>query len=273
MKKAALLLVTLTLIFLYWLASSNSIKAQIGGDLQNEQTTVKLSDVSRKEADAYLAELLTKETPFPTFYQAHLEAETRINKALSRKIELKFEDMPLVDVIEFFREELDINVQLDLKVLEESSIDTGEKVTAHATEITARSALEFVLRNLDEPLTWIVQYEMLLITTLEESDALLQTKFYDVTDLVVTQGEKNELFLNYEQLQEAINSGCDEDALWLDEDGEGGTVSSVDALGIHCLVIRQTREIHDQIGVILAGLRRLRQKDPVVFKNVKRFGF
>lgn len=273
MKKVALLLVTLTLIFLYWLASSNSINAQIGGGLQNEQTTVKLLDVSREKTDAYLAELLTKEASFPSYYQAHLEAETKINKALSRKIELEFEDLPLAAVIEFFREELNINVQLDQKVLEESSIETSEVVTAHATDITARSALEFVLRNLTEPLTWIVHHEMLLITTLEESDALLQTKFYDVADLVVTQNEKNEWFHNYEQLHEAIQSGCDEEAFWLEEDGQGGTVSFVDALGIHCLVIRQTRETHDQIEVVLAGLRRLRRKEPVVFKNIKRSRF
>jgi hypothetical protein len=106
---------------------------------------------------------------------------------------------------------------------------------------------------------------MLLITTLDEEDALLLTKFFDVTDLVVVRGENNELSLDYEQLKDAIRAGCDEETLWVDEDGEGGTIESFDAVGIHGLAIRQSRQVHDEIEVVLAGLRRLRRKEPAFF--------
>jgi hypothetical protein len=204
MKKTAFVAVTLLLSLICWLISSSLSRAQFGGS-QNEETTIKVIEASSDEVDAYLAELLTKEAALPAHYQAYLEAETRIKTALSKKIEIDFDKKPLTEVVQFFQEELDLNIQLDMKVLEEVPIDTSEPVTVHVADITTRSALEFVLSNLEEPLTWTVRHEMLMITTLEEADALMQIKFFDVTDLVVVRGENNELSLDYVQLKAGIS--------------------------------------------------------------------
>lgn len=222
------------------------------------------------EIAAYLEGLLSKDFPLPDHYKAHLAAEARIKTALSKKIEIDFDDKPLTEVVQFFREELDINMQLEKAVLEEESIDTSEPVTLHTADITGRSALEFILYNLSEPLTWIVQHEMLLITTLDEEDYFMTTKFFDVTDLVVVRGENGKLSLDYNQLIDAIRSGCDEDAIWSDDDGEGGTIESFDAVGIHGLVIRQSRHVLDEVEVVLVGLRRLRRKESAIFRKIKR---
>jgi hypothetical protein len=228
--------------------------------------------MSEDEIAAYLEKLLSKDFPLPNHYKAHLEAEARIKAALSKKNEIDFKDMPLTEVVQFFREELDVNIQLDMKVLEEIPVDTSGIVTAHAADITARSALGFVLNNLEEPLTWTVKHEMLLITTLDEADIDMTTKFYDVTDLVVVRGENHELSLDYDQLKNVIRSGCDQETLWFDEDGgEGGTIKPFEAVGIHGLAIRQTRQVHDEIELILSGLRRLRRKEPAIIRKVNRF--
>ena len=199
----------------------------------------------------------------------HLEAEARIKTALSKKIKIDLEEMPLTEVIQFLGEEWGINIQLDIPTLEEVPVDTSELVTAHAADITARSALEFVLFSLDEPLTWHVQHEMMLITTLEESDAILQTMFYDVTDLVLVRHDQNELSLDYVQLKEAILDACDARALWMYDGGEGGSIEWIDTVGIHGLVIRQTMHVHHEIEVVLEGIGRMRSKEPAIFKNFK----
>ena len=67
-----------------------------------------------------------------------------------------------------------------------------------------------------------------------------------------------------------IKSGCDEGALWFDDDAQGGALISFDAVGIHGLVIRQTRQVIDEVEVLLAGLRQLRRKEPAIHRKIKR---
>jgi hypothetical protein len=95
---------------------------------------------------------------------------------------LHFADAPLEEVAAFVQETYGIPVQLDTQSLEEIGIDPQEPVTVSLNGISLRSAVRYMLKQLG--LTFIIQNEVLLITTQEAAEAQLVTCVYDVRGLV-----------------------------------------------------------------------------------------
>ena len=110
-------------------------------------------------------------------------AEQKIQKALKSPTEMVFVDTPLEQVISFLKDYHGIEIQLDKSALEAASISTDTPITKNIKGISLRSALRLTLHELE--LTYIIQDEVLLITTPEEADARLVTKVYPVADLVI----------------------------------------------------------------------------------------
>ena len=114
------------------------------------------------------------------------EAELRITEALQKpltSVGLDFTQTPLEEVIEFLRDEYEIEIQLDTTALDELGIQPDEPITVNLRKITLRSALRLMLKSLE--LTYIIRDEVLLITTEEEAETLLSVKVYPVGDLVI----------------------------------------------------------------------------------------
>jgi hypothetical protein len=114
------------------------------------------------------------------------EAEKRIDDALRRQLNadgLEYVDEPLEGVVTDLEEQYGIPVELDTVALEEIGIDSTEPVTASLHGITLRSALRIMLQRLQ--LTYMIQNEVLMITTPEEAETQLVAKVYPVADLVL----------------------------------------------------------------------------------------
>jgi tetratricopeptide (TPR) repeat protein len=114
------------------------------------------------------------------------EAERRIETALRSPLKssgLDFADTALEEVVSLIQEQYGIPVQLDMPALEEIGIDPQEPVTVNLHGISLRSALRLMLKQLE--LTYIVQDEVLMITTPEAAEAELVVKVYPVADLVL----------------------------------------------------------------------------------------
>lgn len=114
------------------------------------------------------------------------EAELRISEALQgplTSVGLDFTETPLGEVVEFLRDEYGIEIQLDKSALEEFSIEEDEPITVNLRNVSLRSALRLMLKDLE--LTYIIAEEVLLITTQEEADTRLSVKVYPVGDLVI----------------------------------------------------------------------------------------
>ena len=109
-------------------------------------------------------------------------AEDRILAALDQITAVNFVDEPLANVLEFLGKRHNIEIQFDMRALVDVSMGTDEPVTRRLQNVKLRSALNFVLGDLD--LTWVITDEVLLITTPEEAERYTYTKVYDVTDLV-----------------------------------------------------------------------------------------
>jgi hypothetical protein len=114
--------------------------------------------------------------------------ETAILKALEEKTTLEFADTPFQDVIDALQARHGIVIKLDSAALKDAGFDPAVLITYSISGVPLRSALRLILSDLK--LEWTIRCDVLFITTPEkaESDALMVTKVYDVSDLIaVTQ--------------------------------------------------------------------------------------
>jgi hypothetical protein len=110
-------------------------------------------------------------------------SEKIVEKALLTQVTLDVVETPLNEVAEQLARQLDINVLVDQKALNDVGIDPAMPVSCKVTNLPLRFALGELLRPLD--LTWIVYNGALSVTTPEEAMARLTTRVYDVSTLLV----------------------------------------------------------------------------------------
>ncbi|NQT12542.1 MAG: VWA domain-containing protein, partial [Planctomycetes bacterium] len=110
-------------------------------------------------------------------------AEQRIAAELKAPTELQFIETPLQDVMETLKDYHEIEIQIDQRALDDVGVPADTPITKDLKGISLRSALRLMLRELD--LTYVIEDEVLLITTPEEAEMRLSTKVYPVADLVI----------------------------------------------------------------------------------------
>lgn len=184
-----------------------------------------------------------------------ITSETAIRQALSKRLGLELREQPLAEVIERLGKELEIEVGIDRTALEAVGVPLDSTVTLRAAHVTARSALEATLKPLD--LTWAVRYELLWITTIDEYEQLLDTKVYDVADLVGNSNDATDQFADFAELVDLITATLDPSS-W-DDVGGAGSCQPFQTRGICVLVVSQVRDVHEQIETLLAGIRAHRR--------------
>ena len=111
------------------------------------------------------------------------KAEERISAQLDKPTEIDFQDQPLTDVISFLADFHQIPIILDTDALTAEGIQTDVPVTRTLTGVKLRSALKIILQPLN--LSYVIEDEVMKITTLEIEKNRLQTRVYPVGDLVV----------------------------------------------------------------------------------------
>ena len=111
-------------------------------------------------------------------------AEEKIYKALEQPVEnFDFVETPLRDVVAQIEDAHGIQVEIDIRALEDFGIDQDTPVTKSLSGISLRSALRLIFSELD--LAYIIKDEVMLITTAEEAENNLVLKVYPVADLVI----------------------------------------------------------------------------------------
>ncbi len=111
------------------------------------------------------------------------EAERRIRAALDQTTELEFLDAPLADVRDYLADRHNIDIVFDKDALDAEGITPDTPVSLQLSGITLRSALRIMLKQLG--LTYVIQNEVLNITTIAEAETILIPKVYPVADLVI----------------------------------------------------------------------------------------
>ncbi len=181
--------------------------------------------------------------------------EDKIRQALAKPIELNFKETPLAEVVKTLRDKLHINILLDKRTLAEAGVAEDTPVTFSISNISAKSALALMLRDLGD-LTAVIQHELLMITTVDEANSILEIRVYDVTDLVYGTESKDEK-PDFQSLIDVI-AACVRPTSW-DSVGGLGSISPFDAVGIKALVLSTSQDIHEEVADLIAQLRAVRR--------------
>lgn len=112
------------------------------------------------------------------------KAEERITAELDKQTDIDFQDQPLTDVVTFLSDSHNIPIIIDTEALTEEGIATDTPVTRQLTGVKLRSALKIVLTPLQ--LSYIIEDEVMKITTLTKEKESLKTRVYPVGDLVAS---------------------------------------------------------------------------------------
>ncbi|HEX5445759.1 MAG TPA: hypothetical protein VFW87_18175, partial [Pirellulales bacterium] len=174
-----------------------------------------------------------------------------IEQALDQSVEFAFEEAPLRNVADKLKAQYGIDVQLDMRALEDAGVGSDTPITRQLKNVSLREALKLLLGEFE--LTYVIRNEVLLITSKTEAGNMLITKVYPVFDLVVCSGDEGHERspLNYGPLKSLVQSIVAPTS-WGDVGGPGA-LEEFPIAG--ALVISQTMEVHEEIAQQLRALR------------------
>jgi hypothetical protein len=165
------------------------------------------------------------------------ESEKRIAAALGDETTNAFVETPLDEAIQMISRNHNIPIVVDRRALEEIGLTPDTPVNIDLKNITLRSFLRLMLRELD--LTYMVKDQVMQITTLEAAEQNLGTQMYRLPDnLVDKSGE----------VLTALQSAIVPDT-WSTHGGPS-SAATID----HVLIISTTSDVHDQVEDFLNTL-------------------
>ncbi len=109
---------------------------------------------------------------------------SQIESVLDSKTAFEFLDVPLSEVVDALEGQHEIQIEIDQRAVEEAGLTTDAPVAKSLAGISLRSALKLLLRDLG--LTFLIEDEVLQITTPEEAESRLVTVVYPVKDLAAS---------------------------------------------------------------------------------------
>jgi hypothetical protein len=184
-------------------------------------------------------------------------AQQRIEAALREPLRspLDFIETPLNTVVQAIAEEYEIPILFDVRALESVAQSPDTEVSITIGNVTLRSALDLLVESLDD-ITYIIDHEVLVITTEDEAQTRLEVRVYRVDDLIVS--DPREVLIatdaDYERLIDIVVSSVDVESWMRNGRGEGEIRSFAPGM----LVVSQTRRAHEQVRKLLATLRSIK---------------
>jgi hypothetical protein len=173
----------------------------------------------------------------------------RIENALGKSLGsdgLEYAETPLEEVVADLEERYALPLQIDTAALEAIGLSPDAPVTIRLRDVSVQSALRLLLRRLQ--LTYVIENEVLMITTVDEADSQIQVCVYDVRDLIDANPQ-----VPLKELSDVIRSSI-QPASWTNHGNR-----SVRSYPPNLLVIAQTRPVHEQIRELLDTMRQMRQ--------------
>ncbi len=168
-----------------------------------------------------------------------LMQEEAIARALFSRTSLAANDVSLIEVLERIEREHEIQIRIDDSALDEAGISPTDPVACNVKNLRLSSILNLILhpRNLE----WVVQDEVLKVTTQDAASQLFETHVYSVAHLIEAEHEPEDLI-------ETITACIAPDS-WVDSGGGG-----VAKIAPGAVVVRQTQRVHGEIERLLLEL-------------------
>jgi serpin B len=185
-----------------------------------------------------------------------------IRSALDRRIDVNYLDRDLEDCIHDVARQLAIQVYVDHRELKQMGVALDQPITIDLRDISARSVFKFLL----EPvmLTYDIRDDVLFITTVENVKEKLETRAYDVTDLVVVSGGNGAAEADFAPLMELIRSAFRGE--FRDDAVPPRSIEAFSGNGVNSLVIRQDQVTLRVIAALLAELKTERHAELAAVK-------
>lgn len=158
------------------------------------------------------------------------EVNDRIRAALDERTSQTFVETPLQDAVRQLSDTHQIPILIDRRALQEIGLDADLPVNLDLKNVTLRSFLRLMLRELD--LTYMVKNEVLQITTLEAAEQNLIIEMYPLPDRLAGKSD---------QIVKALTATVTPDT-W---ETQGGP-SSVNVID-NVLVVSTTESVHGDV--------------------------
>ncbi len=191
--------------------------------------------------------------------------EARVWEALNQPVSLHFEQTQLEEIFRHIANSQGINIVIDDAGLAEAGVTTRDPISIHVEGVTLRSALKQILDARD--LAWLVQDEVLKITSRQRSEGELFTQVYSVADLLhPISKSRSPVSQDHEPASPVATEEADFDSVtalirtFVQPDSwneSGGPAALAPHSGSRSLVVRQTRRGHQEISVLLGCVRQI----------------
>ena len=111
------------------------------------------------------------------------QAEKQLNEALAKPTQISEVETPLPMVIDKLKDQHQIGIQLDTAALEEERLDPELPITLDVNGISLGAALRLMLTSND--MMFVIEDEVLKITTATRAEESQSTRVYPVADIVI----------------------------------------------------------------------------------------
>lgn len=175
-------------------------------------------------------------------------ARQSIEEALDEQTEVDAIDQPLIEVIRQLRIKTGQNFAIDLPAIEEEGITTSTAVNIKLSGVTLRSALKILLGEFN--LTWVVEDEVIKITSMTRAMGTLDVRAYRVGALLMPDEDKEQ---QLERLIELVQTTIEPNS-WQEVGGLGSIKSFP---GGDSIFIRQHQSVHHRLELLLRSMERL----------------
>jgi len=113
------------------------------------------------------------------------KSEQRINEALDKDVDFSLDPQPLKEAMDFISKRYNFPIIIDNKALEEASVEPTAEVKMDVPGIKLRNMLKLLLEQTPQPLTYVIEDEVMKITTVEKAKEMVSIRMYPVGDLLL----------------------------------------------------------------------------------------
>ena len=106
----------------------------------------------------------------------------RIETALDKKVHVEFVQTSLQDAADYWGDLYQVPIRIRTRKLEEDGISNEEEFSLILTDVRMRDALNIILGDEIGDLTYVVENDVLWITTLTDANQSLETRVYAVPE-------------------------------------------------------------------------------------------
>ena len=184
----------------------------------------------------------------PEFLPRLSPNEQRILTALGEPTEVAFNDNPLEEALNYLKDLHGISVWIDKEAMSADGIATDTQVNLNLSGISLRSALRLLLEPL--ALTYVIEAEVMKVTTQKAADKTIVTRTYPVGDLFSSREEAEELI-------ESLVCG-----LGISQKGKEGPKPLAVSVPSGAIIARLSRPQNDQLLQLLRDLREAKALAP-----------